>query len=214
MAGADECARMLREGKTPREIGDARGVRLSTVHDYLDRAVGKGVIRRSDIYFSIASSTRDLVEKVKDEQQIKVRRDPYDGYVHMRQFEKALPHEQPQDIQVCLRYGPACRYYGDLYEELRGFEVDLHRLVRPVLEREYNAAAGAWWFSGVDESTRKSAAGRAEELARDGYDPWLCVTLIELSTTVTKQWSLFSPLRAASRSSTARSLPSIRFATE
>ncbi|HVX69713.1 MAG TPA: hypothetical protein VHA79_08495 [Mycobacteriales bacterium] len=198
MAAADECARLLRAGNLPREAAHARGVSLSTVLDYLDRAVGKGLIRRSDIYFSIPSGTRELVEKVKDERGFKLRRDAYDGYVHARPFEDALPHEDAGDIQVCLRYGPASRYYGDLYEELRGFEVDLHRLVRHVLEREYGTDARAWWFKGVDEAIRKDGAMRAEGLARDGYDPWYCLTLIETGIIVEKRWALFSSLLRAS----------------
>lgn len=195
MAAADDCANLLREGRSPLEIADARGISVGSVLDYLDRAVGKALIRRSEIYFSVPSSTRELVEKLK---RTGVRSPAdYDRYVHQKEYADALPLEKRSDVQVCLRYGPASRYYGDLYEELRGFEVDLHALVRHALVREYGNSGRAWWFQGVDEGTRKSAVVRAEELGRDGYDPWLCVTLIELGSTITKRWTIFSPLLRA-----------------
>lgn len=192
MGGVDQAAHLLKEGRSVSEISQSRQVSLSTVLDYLDRAVGKGYIRRSEIYSSVPSHSRELVEKVKIEQRIKVRRD-YDGYCHQKPFVGAFPHENPDDVQVTLRYGPAARYYGDLYEELRGFEVDLHRFVRDVLQREFGSTGRDWWYQGVDDATRRNAVTRTEDLRRADYDPWHCVDLTDLSVTAGKQWALFSP---------------------
>lgn len=54
----DEAAALLRQGYDPVAIKHRMGVTLRTVLDYLDRKVGSGELRRSDVYFSMPAKIR------------------------------------------------------------------------------------------------------------------------------------------------------------
>ena len=53
MAASDVCAEALRRGLTPSEIATQQGLPLASVLGYLDRAVGEGMLARSEIYFAM-----------------------------------------------------------------------------------------------------------------------------------------------------------------
>src|SRR5687768_7927253 len=72
--------------------------------------------------------------------------------------------EDPSLVQVAPRYGPASRYYGDLYELVRRYELGLHRLTKDVLVEKYGLEKRAWWYTRVPVAIRKSCAESAEEL--------------------------------------------------
>jgi hypothetical protein len=58
MGRVQQTARLIKEGCDPLQIANEFGVTLETVLGYLDRAVGEGVLRRSDIYFSFTPEQR------------------------------------------------------------------------------------------------------------------------------------------------------------
>jgi len=53
-----DVAELVREGKTPTEIAAHLGLTIATIEGYLHRAVGEGLLRRSDIYFSVSPERR------------------------------------------------------------------------------------------------------------------------------------------------------------
>lgn len=53
-----QVAAYVNEGLPPRDIAKEIGVGFGTVFDYLDRAVGRGLIRRSDVYFTLSEERR------------------------------------------------------------------------------------------------------------------------------------------------------------
>ena len=57
MGRPSDVAQLVRQGKTPTEIAARLGVSVS-VEGYLHRAVGEGLLRRSDIYFSVPQARR------------------------------------------------------------------------------------------------------------------------------------------------------------
>jgi len=95
---------------------------------------------------------------------------------------------------VALRYGPASRYYGDLYELVRRFELGLHALIKDVLVRKFGLDERAWWYLGVPVAIRKSCAESAQDLGRHDVDPWSCTYMLDLQAVIKAQWSLFEPL--------------------
>lgn len=58
MGRPSDVAEFVRQGKTPTEIATKLGLSINTVEGYLHRAVGEGLLRRSDIYFSVAKARR------------------------------------------------------------------------------------------------------------------------------------------------------------
>ena len=58
MGRPKEVAELVMTGKTPAEIAAQMGLTVSSVEGYLHRAVGEGLLRRSDIYFSVPPERR------------------------------------------------------------------------------------------------------------------------------------------------------------
>jgi hypothetical protein len=58
MGRSSDVAELVRRGLTPTEIAKELGVTVVSVAGYLHRAVGEGLLRRSDIYFSVAKDRR------------------------------------------------------------------------------------------------------------------------------------------------------------
>src|SRR5436853_7542293 len=53
-----DVAELVKSGLTPIEIARRLGVTVESVAGYLHRAVGEGLLRRSDIYFSVPRERR------------------------------------------------------------------------------------------------------------------------------------------------------------
>jgi hypothetical protein len=53
-----DVAELAQQGKTPREIAAKLKISVNRVEGYLHRAVGEGLLRRSDIYFSVPRERR------------------------------------------------------------------------------------------------------------------------------------------------------------
>lgn len=58
MGRPSEVAKLVRGGQTPSEIASQIGVTVKSVVGYLHRAVGEGMLRRSDIYFAVPQERR------------------------------------------------------------------------------------------------------------------------------------------------------------
>ncbi len=54
-----DVAELIRSGLTPTEIAHTLGVTVESVAGYLHRAVGEGLLRRSDVYFSVPRDRRN-----------------------------------------------------------------------------------------------------------------------------------------------------------
>jgi hypothetical protein len=59
MSRPAEIAELVRQGKAPTEIAAKLRLSMSSVEGYLHRAVGEGLLRRSDIYFSVPRERRN-----------------------------------------------------------------------------------------------------------------------------------------------------------
>lgn len=53
-----DVAELVQSGLTPTEIAGRLGVTVESVEGYLHRAVGEGLLRRSDVYFSVPRNNR------------------------------------------------------------------------------------------------------------------------------------------------------------
>ena len=58
MARPDEALSLLKQGMDPVEISRQMAITVTSVLDYLDRKIGAGQLRRSDVYFSIPQDRR------------------------------------------------------------------------------------------------------------------------------------------------------------
>ncbi len=60
MGRPDDVALLIRAGNTLSEVAAKLGVSLKSVEAYVHRAIGEGLIRRSDVYFSVPPDRRNL----------------------------------------------------------------------------------------------------------------------------------------------------------
>lgn len=58
MGRPDDVAKLIRQGKTPIEIATELNLNIKSVEGYIHRAIGEGLIRRSDVYFSVRQEHR------------------------------------------------------------------------------------------------------------------------------------------------------------
>lgn len=102
MGRPHEVASLLKAGLDPVQIAARLGISDKSVFDYLHRAVGEGLLRRSDIYFAVPperrSSYRLLLEPYSDHSAALG-----DMYLDLRRLEINL-HRQIQQSLV-VRYG-------------------------------------------------------------------------------------------------------------
>lgn len=101
MSRTCDSARLLKEGLDPQGIADRLGISLSSTLSYLDRAVGEGLIRRSDIYFAFPPGARNLSAAKKYGTAAIALGDLYDD---VRQIEVGL-HKMVREVLM--------RQFGD-----------------------------------------------------------------------------------------------------
>ena len=98
MGRPDDTARLLSQGRNPLEIASILGISLASVLSYLDRAVGEGLIRRSDIYFSFPPELR-ATHSSELKRYTSARVALGDLYEDVRQIEVSL-HAQVRQVLV------------------------------------------------------------------------------------------------------------------
>ena len=118
-----------------------RHVRLLVPKDgahYLDQLVGRGDLRRSDIFFSVPKHMRAAITKSLSEEQM-----PVPWYISKVLKERGVEVEA-EDVRVVLKYGDARHALGDMYEDIRAIETHLHARIRSALEEEYGKEELGW----------------------------------------------------------------------
>lgn len=181
MARRDEAWRLLRDGNAPIEIAEAMGVRMTTVVPYLWQAVGRTRLFRIQILFAIPPDRRKLYDVVLK------RVANGENLDHARR-----QHRLDYDDQLECEVYQICResMAEDMYLLLRRLEIQLHQMVREVLEGKYPQHDDQWWIEGVPEPIRKDCAQRREEDPRR-LEPFAYTTLLHLKEIVDKKWAIF-----------------------
>jgi hypothetical protein len=177
----EETLSLFRQGFTPRQISDKRGVSIRTTLPYLDELVGRGVIRRSDIYFSVDSETRRAITT-----------EFQDFGKSIRDFIEALrrrrEHGKADDAEVVLYYADARTAFGDMYQDLRTVEVTLHSLIKATLNT--NAGRQDWWAKFVTAEVRKECERRRSSDQKPAEHAYAYTDLLHLRRIVKDNWSI------------------------
>jgi hypothetical protein len=98
-----DVAALVRQGKTPAEIAAQLNVTINSVVGYIHRAVGEGLLRRSDVYFSVAQVRRKS-DRTLGHWYIDPRHALGDMYEDIRRIESTV-HDRIREALV--------REYGD-----------------------------------------------------------------------------------------------------
>ena len=83
---------MVSEGLTPAQIARQLRVTHASVLGYLDRAVGEGLVKRSDIYFTLSPESRESTATREDKEVVSRFGGAVlgDMYEHLREIETTL----------------------------------------------------------------------------------------------------------------------------
>lgn len=138
MGVRDEVVMMLKSGLSPVDIAIQREVSLTTILGYLDQMIGRGVIRRSDVLFSVPVELRRAIsEKLSDGRSQSL------SAIVSRLHRMGFGIDEDYVI-VVKRYGSARHALGEMYEDIRTIEVELHKGIRQALEMKFGPNEAGW----------------------------------------------------------------------
>ena len=178
MGQPDECAELLAKGFSPSPIASKLEISTGSVTQYLFVAVGRGLIRRSDILFNIAPDVRRKI----DEEHAALGRD-----------NAVLKGRQPRtdgEVYLCLERDRA--FMSDLYVFVMELEMALHELIQAILKSEYGEEETGWWCKGIRQRIREDCVTAREGDCTAPSEPYSYTTFIHLKKIIDKNWSLFA----------------------
>lgn len=192
----------MREQLSPAEFG-ARALqagfprslkkRWYLLQQAYDSLISGGFVSRSDVYLSVPNSSRQLVadtERTVGQYWTPGRREG----LH-KQLREQCPVVPPLDLEACVRYGPIESLYGDLFANLRRYELLLWGFLRGVLSHEFPGEAAdwrrsGWWAEGVPQDERKTLT-RLWAVRYDVERPWQLATFATMHKVVVRHGALF-----------------------
>ena len=207
----------VREGWTPTQFEDAArrasfagkddALRRDRVVRGYDNLISNGFVSRSDVYLSVPRSVRSFVSSVADEvgqYWAPGRR----GGLHATLRHRRQEYEQI-DLEVCVRFGPLESLYGDMYDNLRRYELLLWGLLRGLLTGRFGDdkddwRSAGWWRQGLSEGDRRELGG-TWVVRSDLEWPWQAATFGTMQKIIDKNGSLVA---SACRESDAKGLSS------
>lgn len=175
---------LLQQGCSLADIARRLGISIGSVRQYLWVAVGEGLIRRSDIRFSLPASLRTAAEAAI---RAVAPKSVYELQAHL--YRAGIDHER-EELQILWNLVVTRVGHGDLYEFIVETEILLHSRIRAVLVEEFGPSEGGWWRRGVPEKVRLSCV-TAREQGEDDVEPYGYTTLLHLRDILDKQWPLF-----------------------
>lgn len=184
MGRPSEASTLLKDGKDLVEIAQIMGVSVASTIDYLYREVGRGVIKRSDVFFAIPLETRRVIDVVLVQLQTE------DNHIVRAHLHK-VPHKLDSTlVNVCLELRDARVSRGDMYEYIADIELTLHGQIKRALIAAHGDTEKGWWRA-VPLNVRQNCASRREE-DEEPLEPYRYTQFIDLSRILDKNWGVFS----------------------
>ena len=180
-----DVAKLLQEGLSPAGIAKRLGISVGSVRQYLWVAVGEGLIRRSDVLFSLPKDLRSVVERMMHANRPKNAFD-LQTLLYRQQF----PCDR-EELNILWNLTIGRVGYGDLYEFITSSEELLHTQIKVTLKAEFGEEASGWWRKGVPERIRVICAQVREQDDDGEADPYAYTTLIHLKEILDRHWQLF-----------------------
>lgn len=195
MGAKDEVLELFRQGLDPMQISEQRGTTVQTTIGYLHQLVGRGDLRPSDVLFSIPRDRREAVARQLDD-----RRRPAEQ--RLTPIKEALESQGMavtwDELRVVIAFHHPDAPWGDMYEDIRSIECELHRLLRRLLEEHHGVDEAGWWRQGVPADIRVECQRRREEDPAPAPEPWCYTDLKHLARIVDRRWSLIASQLPAS----------------
>jgi hypothetical protein len=180
-----DVVRLCRSGISPGEIAEKLGTHPQKTLAYLEEMVGRGKVHRSDIFFTVPKDVREAVLNVLGTNPIYAPE-----YIKDLLKDSGLAVKLG-DVLAVVRYRDTQEPLGDMYEDIREIETNLHTRIRRVLERNFGQDESGWWRKGIPEDIRKECQSRREEDKDGPSDPYCYTNLIDLWKIIKTQWAIF-----------------------
>jgi hypothetical protein len=182
MSRVREAAVLLQDGQAVDDIPELMGISFASVKQYLLRAVNEGLIRRSDIAFSVKH--REVIEQAISEVGA-------DNWFPIYRWAGHTGCELNTDVLKWYLQLRASRVsLGDMYEHISDIEITLHQAIKALLIQSHGTEA--WWRDGVPMQIRVDCAARLERDSEPASEPYAYTDFIHLQEIIDRQWSLFS----------------------
>jgi hypothetical protein len=182
MGVREESLQLLWQGLSPKEIAHAKGVSIDTTLGYLDQLVGRGDLRRSDIFFSVPKSIRNSIPASL------ISSGSFTIQAISNLLKQTNIDVDTEDILVMIKYGDSRHALGDMYEDVRTIETHLHQIIRDTLIEKYGEGEMEWWRQGIPLPIRQTCQSRREEDEDPVEEPYCYTDLLDLWHILDKQW--------------------------
>lgn len=159
---------------------------MGSVRQYLWVAVGEGLIRPSDVLFSLPKTLRKASASIIQSKKPKT--------IHelQKELSKSAISYDREELQMLWNLMGAGTIHHHLYEFIINTEKALHDKIREVLQEKFGDKESGWWRQGVPEAIRVDCV-KAREQGEDEAEPYEFTTFIHLSEIIDKHWPIFMP---------------------
>jgi hypothetical protein len=183
MARYEEAANLLKVGKSPLAIGQEMGISIDTVKQYLYRAVGEGLLSRSQLAFSVGANTTSFIDVAMETEKLPSR-------LHLRLFLKKAKFSQDRIEEALIYFDGRKRLPADLFELL----CQIERLLHSTIKSELMSVEGedGWWQE-LPEKVRIECVTRKEK-DPEPVDPYSYTYFIHLKEIFEKKWSVLKEM--------------------
>jgi hypothetical protein len=190
-----EIAAGIKGGKSPRTLARTFAMAYANVVHCLQMAVGRELISRSEILFTIEELPRRIVEGIASEDGV---RTSGELSLRVRGVDKEVRPEDrdfynssiKDDVLLYFKLREAPR--ADMYESLSRLESFMHAYIKTELQRGYGP--DSWWRKGIPESVRRDCVLAKEADSEPQDDPYCYTTFIHLRDILDKRWGIFGKL--------------------
>jgi len=148
--------------------------------------VGKGNLKKSDIWFSINHNMREMIEKCRSDDEIAIE----EGFLEFFQIYES----NMEEFKLYIKLEKARAAHGDMYELISEIELLLHRAIKNILIKTYGIAETEWWEKGIPFKIREACCKRRKDDNEPTKDPYCYITIINLKDIFDKQWIIFKEL--------------------
>jgi hypothetical protein len=184
MSRIDEVASLICQDHSLLEIQQELVVSMSSVGQYLNSAIGAGLIKGSDVIFSIPPHERELIETI-------IQATNSTTWYDIIKYVKTNGYSLDSDIlKIYLKFRNERVQMKDMYEYISIIELTLHQAIKAVLLGNYGPEG--WWRQGIPMTIRKVCAELMEEDSEPAKEPYCYTNFIHLQEILDKQWVLFS----------------------
>jgi DNA-binding Lrp family transcriptional regulator len=184
MSRINQVTSFIQGGYTPSQIRDALDISMSSVVQYMNTAIGAGLIKGYEILFSISALERNLIEEIINATN---STNWFDVCEQSRIIGFSL---DPDIVKLYLKFRGECVSMKDMYDYISGIENTLHDAIKAVLIAKYGLED--WWRQGIPTSIRKTCVSLLEEDPEPAREAYSYTTFIHLQEILDKQWSLFA----------------------